>query len=158
MFAGSVMFEVGPTSTVEVPWAEGALEASSSSESSELRPFGGISAMIGREGGREVDSGADGVERCFFFGCGSSTGVDLCLERTGTGVVVRVVVRGKSGNVLPHFGVSIAGVEEWPPIETGLRGVTSTVWCPSSSRAVFAIVRGRRFSSGFRTMWVGIPP
>ena len=67
MFAGSVMFEVGPTSTVEVPWAEGALEASSSSESSELRPFGGISAMIGREGGREVDSGADGVERCFFL-------------------------------------------------------------------------------------------
>ena len=71
-----------------------------------------------------------------FLCCGSSTGVDLCLERTGTGVVVRVVVRGKSGNVLPHFGVSIAGVEEWLPIETGLRGVTSTVWCPSSSRAV----------------------
>ena len=96
----------GPVSTVEVSWAKGALEAASSSESSELRPLGGISAMMGRGGGRAVDSGAEWVTRCFVFGCGSSTGLDLCFDRTGTGIVVRVVARGKSGTGLPHLGVS----------------------------------------------------
>ena len=82
--------------------------------------------MMGRGGGRAVDSGADRVTRCFFFGCGSSTGLDLCFDRTGTGIVVRVVARGKSGTGLPHLGVSRTGVEGWPTREVGLRALTST--------------------------------
>ena len=141
----------GPVSTVEFSWAEGALEAASSSESSELKPLGGISAMMGRGGGRAVDSGADRVTRCFFFGCGASTGLDRCFDRTGTGIVVRVVAQGKSGTGLPHLGVSRTGVEGWPTLEVGLRALTSMWRCPSSSR-------GWRFGSGFRTIWVGMPP
>ena len=154
MFVGKVVVVAGPVSTAEVSWAEGALEAASSSESSELKSLGGISAMMGRGGGRGVDSGAERVNRCFFFGCG----LDLCFDRTGTGVVVRVVARGKSGTGLPNLGVSRTGVEGWPTIEVGLRAVTSTLRCPSSSRGWCAIVRGRRFGSGFRTMWVGMLP
>ena len=45
VFGVKIMVVAGPVSTVEVSWAEGALEAASSSESSELRPLGGISAM-----------------------------------------------------------------------------------------------------------------
>ena len=128
------MFVAGPVSIAEVSWAEGALEAASSSESSELKPLGGISAMIRRGGGRAVESGAKRVDHCFFFGCGSSTGLDLCFDRTGTGVVVRVVPQGKSGTGLPPLGVSRTGVEGWPTIEVGLRAVASTLRCPSSSR------------------------
>ena len=82
------MVLAGPVSTAEVSWAEGAMEAASSSESSELRLLGGMSEMMGRGGGRAVGLGAESVTRCFFFGCGSSTGLDLCLERAGTGMVV----------------------------------------------------------------------
>ena len=134
MFVGKVVVVAGPVSTAEVSWAEGALEAASSSESSELKP-----------------SGADRVTRCFFFGCGASTGLDRCFDRTGTGIVVRVVARGKSGTGLPHLGVSRTGVEGWPTLEVGLRALTSMWRCPSSSR-------GWRFGSGFRTIWVGMPP
>ena len=52
-------------STAEVSWAEGALEAASSSESSELMLLGGMSDMMRRGGGRAVDSGAESVTRCF---------------------------------------------------------------------------------------------
>jgi hypothetical protein len=38
----------GPASTADVVWTEGALDATSSSESSELKPSGGTSSMIGR--------------------------------------------------------------------------------------------------------------
>ena len=90
-------------STAAVSWVEGALEAASSSESSELRLFEGTSVMMGRVGGRVVDSGAVSVTRWFFFGCGSSTGWDRCLERAGTGMV-RVVARGTQVLVYPIWG------------------------------------------------------
>ena len=32
---------------------------------------------------------------CFFFGCGSTKDDDRCFDRTGTGVVMRVVAVGK---------------------------------------------------------------
>ena len=38
----------GPASTADVVWTERALDATSSSESSELKPSGGTSSMIGR--------------------------------------------------------------------------------------------------------------
>ena len=145
MVDGSVVVEVGPVSSAEVSCAEGAFEAASSSESSELKPVRGISEMIGRGGGCDVESGAE-VDLCFFFGCGSSIGLDRCLERTGKGIVVLVVTRGRSGTGVPHFGVSRAGGEGCPPLGAGLRGVTSTVRCPSSSRGWLSIVRGRRYS------------
>ena len=59
MVDGSVVVEVGPVSSTEFSCAEGALEAASSSESSELKPVCGISEMIGRGGGRDVESGAE---------------------------------------------------------------------------------------------------
>ena len=71
---------------------DGALDAASSSESSELKPEDGISEMMGRDVGGVVVS-ETGADLCFFLGCGSSSGVDRCLDRTGTGVVVLVVTR-----------------------------------------------------------------
>ena len=38
----------GPASTADVVWTQGALETTSSPESSELKPSGGTSSMIGR--------------------------------------------------------------------------------------------------------------
>ena len=146
------MGRVGQVSTAAVSWAEGALEAASSSESSELRLFEGTSVMMGRVGGRVVDSGAESVTRCFFFGCGSSTGLDLCLERAGTGMVVRVVARGNSGTGLPHLGLARTGVEGWS---------SSRGWCAFSallSLPLVYIVSGRRFGSGFMPIWVGMFP
>ena len=70
------------------------MDCNSSSESSELRPGGGLSAATGSGGGSAADSGAEESTRCFFFGCGASTGWARCFERTGTGVVVRVVALG----------------------------------------------------------------
>jgi hypothetical protein len=70
------------------------LGGTSSSESSELRPVGGLSAATGSGGGSAADSGAEESTRCFFFGCGASTGWARCFERTGTGVVVLVVALG----------------------------------------------------------------
>jgi hypothetical protein len=46
LFDVKIVVVAGPVSTVEFSWAEGALEAASSSESSELKPLGGISAMM----------------------------------------------------------------------------------------------------------------
>ena len=40
-----------------------------------------------------LDSGIDSPF-CFFFGCGSIRDDDRCLDRAGTGMVVRVVTRG----------------------------------------------------------------
>ena len=77
----------------ELSCADGALDAASSSESSELKPARGISEMMGRDTRRAVDSGPD-ADFCFFFGCGSSVEVVRCFDRTGTGIVIRVVVRG----------------------------------------------------------------
>ena len=138
-------------STAAVSWVEGALEAASSSESSELRLFEGTSVMMGRVGGRVVDSGAVSVTRWFFFGCGSSTGWDRCLERAGTGMV-RVVARGNSGTGLPNLGLAGTGVEGWS---------SSRGWCAFSallSLPLVYIVSGRRCGSGFMTIWVGMLP
>jgi hypothetical protein len=66
---GTVAVAVGPVSNAEVSCADGAFEAASSSESSELKPARGISEMMGRGGGRDVESGPE-VDRCFFLGCG----------------------------------------------------------------------------------------
>ena len=43
-------------SRVELSCADGALDAASSSESSEVKPVRGISEMMGRDTGRAVDS------------------------------------------------------------------------------------------------------
>ena len=43
---------------------------------------------------------------CLFFGCGSMVDETLCLERTGTGVVVRDISRpGVMLDGLPGFGL-----------------------------------------------------
>jgi hypothetical protein len=53
-------------------------------------------------GTRESGTGAD---FCFFFGCGSSVDEALCLDRTGTGIVVLVVARGGAAMVeVPGVG------------------------------------------------------
>ena len=70
------------------------LGGKSSSESSELRPVCGLSVTIGSGGGAVADSGAGDSTRCFFFGCGASTEWARCFERTGTGMVIRVVALG----------------------------------------------------------------
>ena len=75
------------------------------------------------------------VDLCFFLGCGSSVGVDRCLDRTGTGVVILVVARGRPGAGVVHCGLSGGVVEACPPLGTGVRVVTSMLGlCPSSSR------------------------
>ena len=45
-----------PRSRAELSCASGALDAASSSESSEVKPARGISEMMGRDTGRAVDS------------------------------------------------------------------------------------------------------
>ena len=104
---------------------EAALDAASSSESSELKPSRGISEMMGRGTGRAVDSGPD-VDFCFFFGCGSSVDEARCFERTGTGTVVRVVARGACG---PEESVVAC-----PSIGTGFRisFCEPGMWSPSA--------------------------
>ena len=91
---------------------DGALDAASSSESSELKPEYGISEMMGRDVGGVVVS-ETGADLCFFLGCGSSVELVRCFDRTGTGVVIRVVTRtvsgigvvpGGAGEVCPAFG------------------------------------------------------
>ena len=128
MVDGGVVVRV--VSSAEFSCVDGALDAASSSESSELKPVRGISEMIGRDGGRDVDSGIE-VDLCFFLGCWSSVGVERCFDRTGTGVVIRVVARGRPGT-----GVVPGGeVEVCPPLGTGFRVVASRLGlCSASSR------------------------
>ena len=78
------------------------LGGNSSSKSSELGTGGGLSAVTGSGGGSAAESGAEESTRCFVLGGGASTGRALCLERTGTGVVVRVVALGYSGPGAHH--------------------------------------------------------
>ena len=92
-------------SRAELSCADGALDAASSSESSEVKP---ASEMMGRDTGRAVDSGPD-ADFCFFFGCGSSVEVVRCFDRTGTGIVIRVVDRGWSGPVAVPGGTVVEG-------------------------------------------------
>ena len=95
---------------------DAALDAASSSESSEVKPSRGSSEMMGRDTGRAVGSGPD-EDFCFFFGCGSSVEEARCFDRTGTGTVVRVVARGGSGTIdVPGDG-SVA----CPSMGTGFR-------------------------------------
>ena len=151
------MVVVGPVSMTGFSWIDGAFEAASSSESSELKPARGISEMTGRGGALGVASVVEVVILCFFFGCGSSVGCDRCFDRTGTGVVVRVVERGNSGTGLSLVGPSRAGVGGLLTTDMGLRALTLATRYPVSSRGVPTIVRGRRFGSGFKIMWVGRP-
>ena len=51
-----------------------------------------------------VSGGLDNF--CLFFGCGSSVEKTLCLERTGTGIVVRDISRpGVMLDGFPGFGL-----------------------------------------------------
>lgn len=80
--------------------------------------------MMGRETGREVDSGPE-ADLCLFLGCGSSVEVARYFDRTGTGVVIRVVARGRSG----------AGMVSGGTVGTGFRVVVSRFgFCSSTSR------------------------
>jgi hypothetical protein len=118
---GSVVVRL--RSRAELSCADGAFDAASSSESSELKPARGISEMMGRDTGRVVDSGPE-ADFCFFFGCGSSVEVARCcssFDRTGTGIVMRVVVRGRSGPVVVPGGK----VVECPSLGAGFRGAVS---------------------------------
>ena len=84
--------------------------------------------MMGRDTGRAVDCGPD-ADFCFFFGCGSSVEVARCFDRTGTGIVVRVVARGGSGPVdVPGGRGSVC-----PSMGTGFRVVLSEPGMWSSS-------------------------
>ena len=107
-------------SRVELSCADGALDAASSSESSEGKPARGISEMMGRDTGRAVDSETE-ADLCFFFGCGSSVEVVRCFDRTGTGIVIRVVDRGWSGPVVVPGGT----VVECSSLGTGFRVAVS---------------------------------
>ena len=107
-------------SRVELSCADGALDAASSSESSEGKPARGISEMMGRDTGRAVDSEPE-ADLCFFFGCGSSVEVVRCFDRTGTGIVIRVVDRGWSGPVVVPGGT----VVECSSLGTGFRVAVS---------------------------------
>ena len=91
--------------------------------------------------------------RCFFFGCGSSEGFDLCFDRTGTAVVVQVVARGKS-----DAGSLGTGIDGGQAAEVGFRAVNPKGGWPSSSRGRLVMLSGRRCGSGFNTIWVGTPP
>ena len=68
-FMGVVVVVVGTVSRTGFPWTNGAFEAASSSESSEMKPSSGISVMTGRGGALGV-SVAEAVALCFLFGCG----------------------------------------------------------------------------------------
>ena len=77
------------------------LGAASPSESSEYMSPERASEIMGNEvewtaSGlwASLGSGMDSPF-CFFFGCGSTKDDDRCFDRTGTGVVVRVVAVGK---------------------------------------------------------------
>ena len=78
---------------------EAAVDAPSPSESSELRALITASEAIGSGPGVTVSFAIDigvsgGLDNfCRFFGCGSSVEETLCLERTGTGIVVRDISR-----------------------------------------------------------------
>ena len=85
---------------------------------------------------------------------------ELIVAWTGQGLVSWFWwSRGKPGVGVVHFWLSRDVVEVCPPLATGFRVVTSRFgFCPSSSRGWLAIVRGRRFGSGFKTMCDGMPP
>ena len=70
-----------------------------------------------------IDSGVSGGldNFCLFFGCGSTVEDTLCLERTGTGIVVRGIPR--PGSVLD----GLPGVGSGSDMGTGLRMPTGVV-------------------------------
>ena len=99
-------------------------------------------------------SGTD-ADFCFFLGCGSSVDEVRCLDRTGTGTVILVVVRGGSAGIeVPGDGSTVCSVER-----TGFR---ASLWEPdlwsSSPRGERCVVVGRRFGSGFMIICDGMPP
>ena len=98
-----------------------------------------------------LDSGIDSPF-CFFFGCGSIIEEARCLDRAGTGIVVRVVKRGCSTTVV------VPGLGSGPgsDMRIGRRG-DPVVGMGSLSGGGRADA-GRRFGSGLITIWDGIPP
>ena len=84
-----------------------------------------------------LDSGMDSP-LCFFFGCGSVRDDVRCLERTGTGTVVRV--GAGPGSVI---GMGSRGVSD---VRTGVLSIGERV------------DTGRKCGSGLITMWDGMPP
>lgn len=68
-------------------------------------------------------------EHCFFLGCGSSTEAVRCLERTGTGEVVRGGAGRDAGSGGCGFGVSLT-----LDSVTGSLGAGGVEGRPSSSR------------------------
>lgn len=89
---------------------------------------------------------------CFFFGCGSTRDDDRCLERTGTGVVVRV---GAVGKVIVVVDTGV-GVGPGSVIRLAVRDVPVVrIDVLIGGELVDA---GRRNGSGFKTMWEGMPP
>ena len=116
-------------------WAEAATDAASPSESSELRPPEMTSDVMGSGPGLTppvtIDIGVSGKidTFCLFFGCGSTVEETLCLDRTGTGIVVRGFPRpGSVLDGLPGVGSGPGSV-----MRTGLRPSTGVVdvWSPS---------------------------
>ena len=67
-----------------------------------MRPPEGASDVMGSGPGRphlsDIGTRVTGTvsDFCFFFGCGSSVDEAPCFDRTGTGIVDRVVTRGGS--------------------------------------------------------------
>ena len=89
---------------------------------------------------------------CFFFGCGSTKDDDRCFDRTGTGVVVRV---GAVGKVIV---VVDPGIGFGPGSVMRLAGRDVTVLRMEALTGGELVDAGRRYGSGFNTMWEGMPP
>ena len=108
-------------------WAEAAADTASPSESSELRALEMTSEVIGSVPGvtspLTIDIGVSGwVDNfCLFFGCGSTVDETLCLDRTGTGIVVRGLSR--PGSVLD----GLPGLGSGSDMRIGLRMPTGVV-------------------------------
>jgi len=103
-----------------------------------------LSVVVTRGSGTDADF-------CFFFGCGSSVDEARCLDRTGTGTVILVVVRGGSAAIeVPGDGSTVCSVER-----TGFRAslCEPDLWS-SSPRGERCVVVGRRFGFGFMIICV----